>query len=226
MMHKLAVGAMLAVLGASSQAQVMLSENFDNLANMVNNFGWTIDNRSAPLGTTAWFQGNTNIFPGQSGGYAAANFNSASNVGTISTWLITPALLVDNGVQISFWTRTVNSPIFPDRLELRMSTTGNDLGSGPNDVGDFSTLLLSVNPDLTVTGYPETWTQYSVTLSGLSGPTPAKFAFRYYVTNGGPAGSNSDYIGIDTLLIQVPEPGTLAGIAFGLAAIARRRARK
>ena len=222
-MRKLAVGAALAVLGGGAQAAVLLAENFDNVTGLT---GWMNENRSDPVGSRTWYQGNEAQFPGHSGGYAAANYQSTGEIGTISSWLITPALMVDNGYQISFWTRTVDFPAFPDRLELRMSTVGNDLGSGPDDVGDFSTLLVSVNPDLSVIGYPEVWTQYSVQLSGLSGPTTAKFGFRYYVTNAGLGGTNSDYIGLDSLIIQTPEPGTLAGIAVGLAALARRRARK
>ena len=48
-------------------------------------------------------------------------------------------------------------------------------------------------------GYPSVWTQYSVTLSGISGTPTGRLAFRYFVENGGPAGANSDYIGIDTV---------------------------
>jgi hypothetical protein len=36
-----------------------------------------------------------------------------------------------------------------------------------------------------------------VTISGVGAPTQGRFALHYYVTNGGPSGSNSDYIGVD-----------------------------
>ena len=65
-------------------------------------------------------------------------------------------------------------------------------------VGDFTTLLLDINPTYTLTGYPVVWTQFSVTISGLGGPTAGRLALRYFVENGGPDGENSDYIGIDT----------------------------
>ena len=66
-------------------------------------------------------------------------------------------------------------------------------------VGDFTTLLLDINPTYTTTGYPNAWTQFTVTISGVGSPTPGRLAFRYFVENGGPNGANSDYIGIDTV---------------------------
>ncbi|MBE2235907.1 MAG: choice-of-anchor J domain-containing protein, partial [Anaerolinea sp.] len=48
-------------------------------------------------------------------------------------------------------------------------------------------------------GYPQSWTQYTVTLSGLPANASGRLAFRYFVTDGGPSGNNSNYIGIDTV---------------------------
>ena len=132
--------------------------------------------------------------------YIAANYNNTWYNGTISNWLLTPPLALRNGAQFSFWTRTVTTPQYPDRLQVRMSTNGTsqDVGSQPTDVGDFTTLLLDINPTYTLTGYPVVWTQFSVTISGLGGPTTGRLALRYFVENGGREGENSDYIGIDT----------------------------
>ena len=81
-----------------------------------------------------------------------------------------------------------------------MSTNGasSNVGTTATDVGDFITLLLDINPTYTTTGYPNVWTQFTVTVSGLGSPTTGRLAFRYFVENGGPSGANSDYIGIDT----------------------------
>jgi len=57
-----------------------------------------------------------------------------------------------------------------------------------------------VNPTLAVGGYPEVWTQIQGTLSGVAVPSTGCFAFRYFVTDGGPDGSNSNYIGVDTFV--------------------------
>jgi hypothetical protein len=43
------------------------------------------------------------------------------------------------------------------------------------------------------------WTEYTITLAGLPGPTPGRFAFHYDVPNGGAAGLQGDYIGIDSV---------------------------
>jgi hypothetical protein len=94
--------------------------------------------------------------------------------------------------------------MFPDRLQVRLSTNGAsvDVGTTATDVGDFTALLLDINPTYTTSGYPNTWTQFTVTLSGIASPTQGRLALRYFVENGGPGGTNSDYIGIDSLEVS------------------------
>ena len=168
--------------------------------------GWAAQNLSTTVGTTGWFQGNTTVFPAQSGpadSYIGANFNNTTGANTISNWLFTPNINMKNGDVFTFWTRTVSPATFPDRLEVRLSTNGASVNAGATSasVGDFTTLLLSVNPTLTTTGYPTAWTQYTINLSGLpAGITSGRIAFRYFVTDGGPLGSNSDFIGIDNVV--------------------------
>jgi PEP-CTERM motif len=225
-----AIVAMIATLilasASHASATTVLSENFDNVANLVPN-GWKIVNNSAPAGTTDWFQGNPAIFTAQSGApnsYVAANFEAAGFGGNISDWLISPMLTLHNTDVISFWTRTeVNPAAFPDRLELRLSLSGasTNVGSSDSSVGDFSTVLLTVNSGLTTTGYPGGWALFSATISGLGGATDGRFAFRYTVPD---TSVNGDYIGIDTVRVTaVPEPTTLGLVAFGMLAAARAR---
>ena len=38
----------------------------------------------------------------------------------------------------------------------------------------------------------------------MTGPTAVEFAFRYFVTDGGPQGANSDIIGIDSFSVDRP----------------------
>lgn len=190
--------------------------------------GWIQQNNSSPVGSDSWFQGNSSVFPAQSGAassYIGANFNNTLGGGTISNWLITPLLNLQNGDTFSFFTRTVGSPVTPDRLEVRLSTNGGaSAGSTETSVGDFSTLLLSINPTLTTTGYPNSWTQYNLTVSGLGAPASGRLAFRYFVTNGG-SGNNSDYIGIDTFsYTAVPTPALLPGlIGIGIGVLRKRK---
>ncbi|MCB9154482.1 MAG: choice-of-anchor J domain-containing protein, partial [Caldilineae bacterium] len=167
--------------------------------------GWFFQNNSEPLGVTDWFQGNDGVFPSQAGAttaYIAANFNNSGSPGTISNWMLTPEMSMSDGDTLSFWTRTVTGSTFPDRLQVRLSTAGSstNVGVGANDVGDFTTLLLDINPSLLQGGYPDDWAQYTITLSGLpGGMADGRVAWRYFVTDAGPTGANSNYIGIDTV---------------------------
>lgn len=177
---------------------VLLAEGFDDITNLP---GWVQDNQSNPLGISDWFQGNDLVFPAQAGAptsYIGANFNNTSGVGTISNWLLTPELPFPIG-ELRFWTRTATGSIWPDRLEVRASVNGasTNVGASEFDVGDFTTVLAEVNPTLAGGGYPEVWTEYVVGPVPLSGT--GRIAFRYFVTNGGPSGANSNYIGIDTV---------------------------
>ena len=175
-----------------------LSESFD----VVVPPGWTAINNSVPMGTTTVFQGNPVVFPAQSGApnsYAGMNFNATTGNNTISVWLITPVRTPLQNGTVSFFTRTVAGSIFPDRLQFYVSTNGScNPGTGPTSVGDFATLLVDINPTLALGGYPVAWTQFLLTVSGVPGGASGCFAFRYFVTNGGPDGSHSNYIGIDT----------------------------
>ncbi len=184
------------------------TEEFED-STTVANAGWAIDNNSSPLGSTSWFQGNNSVFSAYSlNGYYAANYNNASSSGTISTWLMSPTRWFQNGDSILFYTRTTDSaliPTYPDRLQVRFSQNGTSTNAGvnPTDLGDFTMQLLEINPTYDTvgypTGYPCHWRKYSIILSGLpvSGVS-GRFAFRYFVENGGPSGVNSDYIGIDS----------------------------
>jgi len=177
------------------------TEDFDNVANLTAN-GWFFQNNSQPIGSTAYYQGSTlvfNSYNGAANSYMAANYNNGSGTATISDWAVMPNVIIRNGDIFTFRTRKAAPDQYPDRLQLRMSTNGasTNVGTLATDVGDFTTLLLEINPTLITGVYPVTWTLYTVTISGLSAPTSGRFAFRYFVTNGGPNGSNSDYIGID-----------------------------
>jgi len=213
-------------LGVSRvDAATLLTEGFNNVATLVGS-GWVLTNNSSPIGTTGWFQGNDAVFPSQAGAsnaYIAANFNNAAFGGNISNWLLTPVLALNNGTSLSFWTRTADvTSGFPDRLEVRLSINGasSNVGVTDSSVGDFTTLLLTVNPTLTAGGYPDGWTNFVATVSGLGGPASGRFGFRYNVGN---TAINSDYIGVDTVSVEskesvpaVPEPSSLLTAGLGL----------
>ena len=186
------------------------SQGFEDI-DQLPGLGWALINNSQPLGATGWFQGNTTVFSAHQGpadSYIGANFNNTGSIGTISNWLLTPETLLQDGATISFYTRTADGSTWADRLELRMSLSGSstDVGSTATSVGDFTTLLLSVNPTQAATGYPQVWTEYTATLSGIGTPTNGRLAFRYFVTDAGASGTNSNYIGIDTVEYELGIP--------------------
>ncbi len=202
MKNSLFVLSLFVVLQSSPiQGQTYL-ESFDDIGAFSD---WFFQNNSSTPDQN-WHQGNTVQFDSYEGGansYVGVGFQSSSSSipVTLSNWLLSKARTFNNGDIITFYTRSMDvSPVFPDRLEVRFSEDGNNtnVGFAPEDVGSFTTVLLSINPTLSTTGYPTSWTQYTITISGLSGPTNGRLGFRYYVTNGGPGGNNSNYIGIDS----------------------------
>ena len=176
-----------------------ISEGFDDITNLPD---WAMINHSEPLGLTDWFQGNDVVFPSHSGAstsYIGANYNNTADTGTISNWLLTPVVTIQDGSSVTFWTRTVAGSIYPDRLQIRASTTGDstNVGTSSTDVGDFTHLLLDINDTYQMGGYPEDWTSFTATVADVPTAMTGRFAFRYFVENGGPTGANSNYIGID-----------------------------
>ncbi|MDP2387519.1 MAG: choice-of-anchor J domain-containing protein [Bacteroidota bacterium] len=194
---------------SNAKAQAF-TENFDDITSLTGN-GWLMQNNSSPIGSSGWFQGNDvansgpfDAYNGASDAYIAADLNNTGSTGTISNWLITPNRIFSNCDTLSFYTRSTLASVKPDRLEVRLSTNGtsSDVGSGATATGDFSLQLLSINTNLVAGVYPQTWTQYTIIISGLSTPTSGRIAFRYFVTSGGSSDSNADYIGIDNVVYK------------------------
>ena len=198
----LAAGFSLAAL--TSGFSQSFSETFNDITTLAGS-GWVMTNASAAVGSTNWFQGSNqgaggpfDAYNGAANAYIGANYNNTGNTGTISNWLMSPNRTLRNGDVLTFWTRKPSPDTYADRLEVRMSTNGasTNVGTGTS-VGDYTTLLLSINPSLVLGVYPTTWTMYTITISGLSAPSSGRLAFRYFVEGAGLSGTNSDYIGID-----------------------------
>ena len=186
---------------------------------------WRYINVSSPKGTGFWNQGLFNNptvtgFPtpipfnaysskGSYVGFIGADYTSTSAAaGTISTWVVSPTRMLQNGDKIIFYTRTVvvsigggDSTDYGNRMQVRVSTNGEstNVGSG-DDPGDFTHNVLDINPDYPnhnaftsaatydPVAYPIRWTKFEATLGGLNGPVNGRFAFRYYLNDAGTAG--------------------------------------
>jgi hypothetical protein len=205
-------------------SQTLLQENFDALGSPIAlPTGWTMLNLSSPIGTSTWFRGTSTTFPSYSGpadGYIAVNYNSGAGTSYLSNWLMTPPVNVQNGDEISFYTR-IPAAAYPDRLELRMSTLGasSTAPTGTTGLGSYTTLCTTVNPSLNNTDYPITWTKITYVVAGLTGEVSCRFALRYHVSSGGPSGANSNYVGVDSFQIKRPVMNDLSLDAITLPAV-------
>jgi len=200
-----------ALLSGSGQAQTLFYQGFDDVASLTG-AGWVLGNQSEPLGSLSWRQadGFMNAHPAYSGpisSYAQSDFQATNSAGSgiISDWIISREVLLNNGDMIRLFALSFNSSNFPDRIEVRISPNGgSDIGTSSADVGDFSTLVFSVNENLDTVSFPsivagDNWTSFESAVAGLSGATSCRIGLRYFVTDGGSTGVNSSTVGIDDL---------------------------
>lgn len=211
-----AAAAVLALAAPLAQAApaTALSEGFNNVANLAGN-GWTLLNLSTPVGPTGWFQGQTAVFTAQAGAddsYVAANYNNAGAGGSISNWLLTPELAVSatGSSTLSFFTRTEAGSTFADHLLVALFDT----------VSDSVSLLANINATEAAGGYPDGWTRFTVNLG--TGVTVGKVGFAYVQANS----DNANYIGIDSVTYDIPEPESFGLVALALGGLLLSRRRK
>lgn len=210
MKRSVLVGLAFAGLMGTAQAQVLLSEDFNNVAALPGQ-GWVFDNQSQPPGPVAtWFQGDPETFTAHMGApnaYIASNFNVAAPGGTIENWLITPEFSTEMNVVVSFFLRADAFPGFFDQLAFGFS-------NGSADLDAFTLRQPVVVPT-------DGWTRFTVQLSRQGPGATGRFAF----VHTGDA-DLSNYVGLDTLRITaIPEPTTMMILGIGLAgaALVRRR---
>ncbi len=209
MKHAYALCA-FALLAGKTQAQTIFYEGFDDVSSLAGS-GWVLTNLSEPLGDLSWSQADGGLgaiaYSGDTLSYAQSGFQAtdANGSGTISDWMVTPQVMLNNGDMIRLFALSYSSSSFPDRIEVRISPDGgSDIGTGAEDVGDFTTLVFTINEDLDTTSFPslaagDDWTGFEGAVAGLSGATMCRVGVRYYVTDGGGTGANSSTVGVDDL---------------------------
>src|SRR5688572_28368414 len=84
------------------------------------------------------------------GEYAFAGQTSFTLTSVASSWLITAPVNLKNDDKFSFYTRCDSSIVAPHTLEVRLSQSEfPTAGTGPSDIGNFTQLLHTVNPNKT-----------------------------------------------------------------------------
>ncbi len=222
-------------------------EEFDTLT-AAKGKGWLTRNRSEPIGRGVWVQGlSGNQFSGTtdaysskatsigfiSADYQSCEISGALGDGTISNWVISPKVILQNGDKIIFYTRGTDTVVrWGDRLQVCINKNNDGIECGRGlDPGDFDVVLLDINP-LVASGftvprpasqaypwpyaagspppygiiydnaqaYPRTWTRFEARIPAntLTGPTTGRFAFRFFVPNGGTNG-RGDMVCLDSV---------------------------
>ncbi len=170
----------------------------DGPQNLINQ-GWIFRNQSLPVGSGTWHTGYNDWFPPQAGaGYLAVESTSTDFFGgDVSQWAILPVIPGQQaGDTFTFYVRRFDSDNV-DTMQLRYSPSGGtSTGSGPDAVGDFTTLLVDLNP-IPLTG----WTVVSAAVPGTG-----RFAIRFYVNDACNFACFSSYVGIDQLTVNQSAP--------------------
>ncbi|MCB9047761.1 MAG: choice-of-anchor J domain-containing protein, partial [Chitinophagales bacterium] len=201
----------------------LIDEGFEDFGTSVP-AGWVVKNNSTvpTVGLEGWDPATptySGIPPANTGSnYAASSFfgdNNGGGGGTMSMWLFTPEITISNGDVLKFYALALGDPTFPDRLQVRMSSNGasTDVGATPLSTGDFSTLLLDINPTYQGGVFLNAWVEYTVTVSGLAGPVNGRIAFRHFIEDDD---INGYFVGLDDVrYIAAPTlaQGTWTGTA-------------
>lgn len=203
-MKKIILLVTIFVASFTANAQILLDEGFEDVALLLTQDYIEVNASDDP--NNGWLQGPGNSFQAYDGdptAFLAASWQTTSGGPVIDLWGIWPLLELKNGDIFSFYTRTVTESTFPDRLEVRIDPDGSGTLPTNGDPGSYTELLLSINPNLELGGYPEVWTLQTITISGLPvGTTSTRVALRYWATDAGPTGFNANLIGIDRAVVE------------------------
>lgn len=177
----------------TSTSTVIFEEDFEGTTGFPPS-GWKTVNKDGGGATGPWFQGSTSVFTAYNGnGYAAANYQGANDF-YIDEWLISPRILsIGSNDTLIFWHRSPDYSSWNDSIQVRISTTDTAITSFTIIVDYFKT---------STTG----WAQKRYQLKNyVPSGSNIYIAFRYLLFDGGPSGTNSDYVGLDLVQIKRPQ---------------------
>lgn len=177
---------------ANPSLQLVFEENMDDVSLLETN-GWEFNDVDGS-GLTSYFQGNVTVFNaynGLSDSYLGQNYNGAFAGGNlIDQWLITPVISSIGSTTFSFVAGSVASA-FDDHFYIYYS---------PNASANLNQFVLLRDRTIIADG----WNRYEETVESTG---YVRFAIRYYETDGGSTGTNSDYWGLDNVQVYgTPSP--------------------
>jgi len=216
------ITAMLALCAGVACGQASYSEDFESLSGAPQGFepqvlidqGWVFRNQSSPVDGPAWVPGdNFGGMPFDGAGYlTTSGLVTDFFGGEVSTWAILPDIAGQQaGDTFTVWVAGGGSFTSATNLDIRYAPSGDNTGSGPSDVGDFTQLLYTAELPIADSGYQ----RVSVTVPG-DGRLAMRFHSPFIQTFAG----NGAVISIDTVTvgpegsdpcgIPIPDPGETA----------------
>ncbi len=173
------------------------TDNFDgpNDSTGLKSRGYLVYRRGGPAGTTFWFQGVPATFFAYNGSpdsYAGSNFNATTGINNIDNWLVLPKKNISASDSLVFYSRSITGSTYTDSIRVMYSAAGDSVPEASwTELGRFKVNVAGV------------WERK--TFGAPSAGANARYAIRYCVVNGGPGGTNSDYIGIDALTLETSQ---------------------
>jgi hypothetical protein len=161
--------------------------------------GWVVLNEDGGGTTDPFYQGVPlsalpdpgpfDAYEGPDSGYVASNFRGANASGVIDHWLISPEITVQSGDFLKFWHRSPSNNPFDDSIFVHYSTTAG---------------ITSADFDQTLGRYLVSENGWAQWVGMFNHTGTVRFAVQYYIFDGGPAGTYSNYIGLDLFEVGTP----------------------
>lgn len=208
MSGKLLLALGLAATSVAAQAQVLMSQGFEDPATIAST--WVVINNSTPTGPApGWQLGNSDIFTAQAGSassFMSASYQAAGAGGTLNTYLVSPTFSMAKPVVIEFYARAEAAAGYFDQISFGWGTS------------NLSAVTLSSPATVGTDG----WAKYSFQVAAQGASSVGRFVVNYVG-----AADTADYVGIDSVTITaVPEPSSLLMLGAGIAGLmgwSRRR---